>query len=180
MLSAASAGGFGQFLASPTDLVKVRLQTDPSRQKYRGVVHCLQTIHAEAGLRGFYQGWQPNVQRAVLVNVGELLAYDRVKRALLKHTSLNDSLPCHVVASFGAGIFASLCSCPADVIKTRLMQTDSPYKGTIDCLRTMLRTEGFWTLYKGFFPTWMRLGPWQFVFWVTYEQGRKLCGLGGF
>lgn len=43
LLSGAAAGGIGQFIASPTDLVKVRLQTDRGGQLYRGVwpVHCL-------------------------------------------------------------------------------------------------------------------------------------------
>lgn len=31
-----------------------------------------------------------------------------------------------------------------------------------------------------FFPTWARLGPWQLTFWVTYEELRKLGGLGTF
>lgn len=34
--------------------------------------------------------------------------------------------------------------------------------------------------YKGFFPTWARLGPWQLCFWVSYERLRSAMGLGSF
>lgn len=63
------------------------------------------------------------------------------------------------------GLFSPLL---ADVIKTRMMGQDAAkpmYSGSLDCLVKSVRQEGFWTLYKGFFPTWMRLGPWQMVFW---------------
>lgn len=33
---------------------------------------------------------------------------------------------------------------------------------------------------RRFLPTWMRLGPWQMVFWVSYEQMRLMAGLGSF
>ena len=40
--------------------------------------------------------------------------------------------------------------------------------------------QGPLALYKGFMPGWLRLGPWQLVFWCTYEQLRILTGIGGF
>lgn len=48
-------------------------------------------------------GWLPNVQRAVAVNVGQLVAYDRCKQLLLHH-SLPDGTACHALASLGAGV----------------------------------------------------------------------------
>ena len=44
----------------------------------------------------------------------------------------------------------------------------------------MVTNEGPLALYKGFMPGWLRLGPWQLVFWCSYEQLRILSGLGGF
>jgi solute carrier family 25 uncoupling protein 27 len=81
-----------------------------------------------------------------------------------------------------------------DVVKTRLMKQRSlMYRNTLDCLIKTVQTEGFVALYKvtllpptdlliaqGFWPTWARLGPWQFTFWVTYEQLRVITGVGSF
>lgn len=44
------------------------------------------------------------------------------------------------------------------------------YRGMVDCLVKTVRSEGPLALYKGFFPAYARLGPWQLVFFVTYEQ----------
>ena len=86
----------------------------------------------------------------------------------------------------GSGFVASLCSTPADVAKSRIMSQTAgpdgkmPYNGTLDCWRKVVANEGFTALYKGFMPGWLRLGPWQLVFWCSYEQLRILTGIGGF
>jgi len=39
-----------------------------------------------------------------------------------------------------------------------------------------VRTEGVLALYKGFIPNWLRLGPWNIIFFMTYEQLKKFWG----
>jgi len=34
--------------------------------------------------------------------------------------------------------------------------------------------------WRRFLPTWARLGPWQLVFWTTYEGMRQAAGLAPF
>lgn len=41
-----------------------------------------------------------------------------------------------------------------------------------------MRAEGALALYKGLLPAYMRLGPWQLVFFVTFEEINKLASLG--
>ena len=97
-----------------------------------------------------------------------------------------DNLLCHLCSAICSGFVASLCSTPADVAKSRIMSQTAgpdgkmPYAGTLDCWRKVVASEGFLALYKGFMPGWLRLGPWQLVFWCSYEQLRILSGLGGF
>ncbi|GFR41596.1 hypothetical protein Agub_g2320, partial [Astrephomene gubernaculifera] len=142
-----------------------------------------QTVAAE-GWRGLWRGGAPAVQRAALVNLGELATYDQAKRAILS-TGLTggDNLWAHTGSSVCSGFFASLVSVPADVVKTRMMSQDASqplYRSSLDCLLKSVRAEGLGAMYKGFFPTWARLGPWQLVFWTSYEHMRKTCDLGGF
>lgn len=54
------------------------------------------------------------------------------------------------------------------------------YRSSLDCLVRSVRAEGLLALYKGFLPTWARLGPWQLVFWTSYEGTRAAFNLGGF
>jgi len=176
----------------PFDLVKVRMVGDArlvaagalDAPRYRGLAHAFATIYRTEGLVGMYTGCTPAIQRAALVNLGELTTYDTAKRYFV--TVFGDTLACHVSSAVCSGFFASLCSTPADVAKSRIMNQvkaadgSVAYQGTLDCWAKTVRGEGFAALYKGFLPGWMRLGPWQLVFWCTYEQLRKLTGMGGF
>jgi hypothetical protein len=72
-----------------------------------------------------------------------------------------------------------------DVVKTRIMnQPVNPatgvgtiYKSPVDCFTTVLRTEGMAGLYKGFWPSWLRLGPHTVVTFLVMEQLRAAVGM---
>ncbi|XP_029451923.1 mitochondrial uncoupling protein 4 isoform X2 [Rhinatrema bivittatum] len=187
------AGAIGQFVASPTDLVKVQMQMEGRRRlegkppRVRGVYHAFLMILSEGGVRGLWAGWVPNVQRAALVNLGDLTTYDSVKHILLRKIGLQDNILCHSIASVCSGLVAAILGTPADVIKTRIMNQPRDkqgrgllYRSSIDCTMQAIRGEGFMSLYKGFIPTWMRMAPWSLVFWLTYEQIRRISGVSSF
>ncbi|XP_071952972.1 mitochondrial uncoupling protein 4-like [Antedon mediterranea] len=188
-----AAGAIGQFIASPTDLVKVQMQMEGRRrlegkpQRVKGTFHAFTQIVKQGGVRGLWKGWVPNVQRAALVNMGDLATYDTTKQIILRNTVLTDNWLTHTLASGCSGLVAAILGTPADVIKTRIMNqpTDANgrgliYKSSLDCLRKTVGQEGFGALYKGFFPIWARMAPWSLVFWLSYEEIRKLSGVRSF
>jgi solute carrier family 25 uncoupling protein 27 len=192
MAAGMSAGAIGQAIAVPCDLIKVRMQSDGrlvaagklDAPRYTGLFDAFNKIKAAEGMGGFYQGCTPAIQRAALVNLGELTTYDSAKKSIVVYTG--DNLLCHLCSAICSGFVASLCSTPADVAKSRIMSQSAlpdgtmPYNGTLDCWRKVVANEGPLALYKGFMPGWLRLGPWQLVFWCSYEQLRILTGIGGF
>lgn len=181
-----------QIVASPADLVKVRMQADGRmvsqglQPRYSGLLDAFNKIVQAEGLQGLWKGVFPNIQRAFLVNMGELACYDHAKQIVIKSKIAEDNVYAHTLASIMSGLAATSLSCPADVVKTRMMnQVDKKegqvlYSSSYDCLVKTVKFEGIRALWKGFFPTWARLGPWQFVFWVSYEKLRKLAGLSSF
>ncbi|KAK2969036.1 hypothetical protein RJ640_007901 [Escallonia rubra] len=181
-----------QVVASPADLVKVRMQADGRmisqglQPRYLGPLDALNKILHQDGLGGLWKGVLPNVQRAFLVNMGELACYDNAKRFIIEKQIASDNIYAHTLASIMSGLSATALSCPADVVKTRMMnqavneEGQVKYKNSFDCLVKTVRLEGSRALWKGFFPTWARLGPWQFVFWVSYEKFRQIAGLTSF
>lgn len=191
-LSGLMAGAMGQFVASPTDLVKVRMQMEGRRRlegkppRVKNTAHAFRQILEEAGVRGLWKGWVPNVQRAALVNLGDLATYDTVKHFLLRNTSLHDNYVTHTLASICSGLVAALMGTPADVVKTRIMNQPTKdgkgllYSGSIDCLLKTVRKEGFFALYKGLIPIWARMAPWSLTFWLSYEEVRKLTATSSF
>lgn len=54
------------------------------------------------------------------------------------------------------------------------------YNGCIDCFVKIIRQEGFFSLYKGFLPSYIRMAPWSLTFWVSYEEIRKFVGAPSF
>lgn len=181
-----SAGAAAQFLASPTDLVKVQMQMEGKRlleghtKRYRGTMHAFQIIVKESGMRGLWRGWLPNVQRAALVNLGDLTTYDTAKHTILRKTGLQDNYVTHMLSSICSGLVAATLGTPADVIKTRIMNNPDQYKGSLDCFVKAVKYEGFFSLYKGFLPTWARMAPWSLTFWLTFEQIRRFAGSSSF
>jgi len=184
-----SAGGFGQFMASPTDLVKTQIQMEGRRRllgyepRVDGTMDALRKIVAQGGVLGLWRGCWPNVQRAALVNLGDLSTYDSVKAALLENTHLEDNSTTHCMSSGCAGLVGAIMGTPADVVKARVMNqpTDSSgrglvYKNSSDCLLQTVKGEGFMALYKGFLPCWLRMAPWSLTFWLSFEQIRRYSG----
>ncbi|GAU95464.1 hypothetical protein RvY_07076 [Ramazzottius varieornatus] len=180
-------GGLSQVMANPTDVVKVMLQMEGRRRlegkapRVTGMAHAFKTVVAESGYRGLMRGWAPNMQRAALVNLGDLTAYDTIKHAFMLHTPLKDTPVTHALSSLFSGIVAATFATPADVVKTRMMnqpfdEKGRPlfYKSSMECLSKTIRDEGLLAIYKGFFPAWMRMGPWSMTFWMVYEQLRRL------
>lgn len=66
--------------------------------RVRGTAHAFQKILKEGGVRGLWKGSIPNMQRAALVNLGDLTTYDSAKQFILSHTMLPDSHLLHILA----------------------------------------------------------------------------------
>ncbi|ELU15076.1 hypothetical protein CAPTEDRAFT_213188 [Capitella teleta] len=130
VVSGMTAGALAQFIASPMDLVKVQMQMEGRRllegqkPRYKGTLHAFTSIAKQGGVRGLWRGWIPNVQRAALVNLGDLTTYDTAKHLILVNTSLPDAPLLHSIASACSGLISAVLSTPADVVKTRIMNRE--------------------------------------------------------
>lgn len=193
IISGVTAGAISQFLSSPADLVKVHVQMEGKRRlmglepRVKGATHALKEIVRRGGFFALWKGSVPNVQRAALVNLGDLTTYDTAKRVIMHKTQLPDDHVVHIMASICAGLVGAIMGTPADVVKTRVMNqpTDSTgrgllYKGSVDCFQQTIAKEGFFALYKGFLPCWIRMAPWSLTFWLSFEQIRRILGAGGY
>ncbi|KAM7179498.1 putative mitochondrial transporter UCP3 [Macrochelys suwanniensis] len=178
LLAGCTTGAMAVTCAQPTDVVKVRFQAHvrltEGTKKYNGTVDAYKTIAKEEGVRGLWKGTLPNITRNAIVNCGEMVTYDLLKETLLKYHLMTDTFPCHFVAAFGAGFCATVVASPVDVVKTRYMNsTPDQYRNALNCMLTMVILEGPTAFYKGFMPSFLRLGSWNVVMFVTYEQLKR-------
>ncbi|KAK4376676.1 hypothetical protein RND71_002972 [Anisodus tanguticus] len=111
------SGAIAQVVASPADLVKVRMQADSRmasqglQPRYCGPFDAFNKIIRTEGFRGLWKGVLPNVQRAFLVNMGELACYDHAKRFVINNNIANDNIYAHTLSSIMSGLSATTLSC---------------------------------------------------------------------
>ncbi|XP_038674589.1 mitochondrial uncoupling protein 2-like [Scyliorhinus canicula] len=177
LLAGCTTGALAVTLAQPTDVVKVRFQAQlnltGASKRYSGTIDAYMKIAKEEGLRGLWKGTLPNIVRNSIVNCSELVTYDLIKDALLRQ-NMTDNLPCHFCAAFGAGFCTTIVASPVDVVKTRYMNSPPGlYRNALNCSFLLLTKEGFTAFYKGFMPSFLRLGSWNVVMFVTYEQLKR-------
>ncbi|XP_069496236.1 dicarboxylate carrier SLC25A8 [Ambystoma mexicanum] len=176
LLAGCTTGAMAVAIAQPTDVVKVRFQANitSGTKRYKGTMDAYKTIAREEGMKGLWKGTGPNITRNAIVNCTELVTYDLIKDMLLKSNLMTDTLPCHFTSAFGAGFCTTVIASPVDVVKTRYMNSaPGQYGSALNCALTMFRKEGPKAFYKGFMPSFLRLGSWNVVMFVTYEQLKR-------
>ncbi|KAG7223286.1 hypothetical protein INR49_015642 [Caranx melampygus] len=178
LMAGCTTGAMAVAFAQPTDVVKVRFQAQvrlaDGGRRYNGTLDAYKTIARDEGVRGLWKGCMPNITRNAIVNCAELVTYDMIKELILKYDLMTDNLPCHFTAAFGAGFCTTVVASPVDVVKTRFMNSGTgQYSSAINCALTMLTNEGPTAFYKGFMPSFLRLGSWNIVMFVTYEQIKR-------
>lgn len=121
-------GAFGICVASPTDVVKIRLQAEGKKapgepRKYNGSLDAYSKIIKEEGFKGLYSGLGANIVRNSIMNAAELASYDQIKATFLNMFPAvkPEDKRLHFVCGLSAGFIAVCFASPADVLKTRLM-----------------------------------------------------------
>ncbi|CAG8960128.1 hypothetical protein HYFRA_00010607 [Hymenoscyphus fraxineus] len=179
LIAMASTSGFlGGVAGNPADVLNVRMQHDaalpPSqRRNYKNAVDGLIRMTREEGWKSLFRGVWPNSMRAVLMTASQLASYDGFKRVLITHTPLTDNLTTHFSASFLAGFVATTVCSPVDVIKTRIMSSHES-QGLRKLLVDVYRVEGVGWMFRGWVPSFIRLGPHTIATFLFLEQHKKM------
>ncbi|CCF56069.1 hypothetical protein KAFR_0A06340 [Kazachstania africana CBS 2517] len=178
IVSGAVGGLFGNF----ADVVNIRMQNDsalPSnlRRNYKNVFDGIyKIVKYENGLKACFIGWKPNVLRGILMTSSQAVTYDSTKLKLVNSFHFSDNSHwTHFLSSLFAGLVATTVSSPVDVIKTKIMNAleDSHGKNTFKILSQAIRQEGPSFLFRGWLPSFTRLGPHTMLIFLTMEQLKK-------
>ena len=175
---ASTSGFLGGIAGNPADVLNVRMQNDRSlpeaqRRNYRNAVHGLYRMAKEEGWKSLFRGVSANSMRAVLMTASQLASYDTFKRLLLQKAGMEDGLTTHFTASFLAGFVATTVCSPVDVIKTRVMSAHSK-EGITVLLQRIYSQEGIRWAFRGWVPSFIRLGPHTVATFIFLEQHKKL------
>lgn len=174
------AGAIGAFAGTPADLALVRMTADgrlpiASRRNYKHIFDALIRVVREEGLLTLWRGCGPTIVRAMILNAAQLATYSQSKEVLLRSGYFRDNIACHFTASMISGFTATVASLPVDITKTRIQNMKiidgvPEYRSAIDCVGKVIRLEGTLSLWKGFLPYFLRLGPHTVLTFVFLEQ----------
>ena len=113
-------------------------------------VGMLVDLARKEGVAGLYAGLLPSLVLTVHTAV-QYAAYDELKSAIAVYAKRGRPLATldRVAASIGAKAIAAVLGNPMTLLRTRLMQKNSPYRGVLDCVVRVVREEGVTTLFRG-------------------------------
>lgn len=193
---ASTSGFLGGLAGNPADVLNVRMQHDAAlpaaqRRNYANAIDGLVRMTREEGFRSLFRGVWPNSLRAVLMTASQLASYDffktllTTKRAGAAALGLREDHPLtHFLSSTGAGFVATTICSPVDVVKTRIMSAAAAEgrggaggAGVLRLLGTWYRAEGVGWLFKGWVPSFVRLGPHTVVTFLFLEQHKRVWRL---
>ncbi|KAL9113263.1 MAG: hypothetical protein Q9227_002598 [Pyrenula ochraceoflavens] len=181
ILMSSTSGFLGGLAGNPADVLNVRMQSDfakppQQRRNYRHALDGLFRMIREEGPVSLAKGVWPNSIRAALMTASQLASYDTFKKICLERFSMRDNTVTHLLASTAAGFVATTICSPVDVIKTRVMSAtaEEGRRGIVTLLRDVTRKEGIAWCFRGWVPSFMRLGPQTVFTMVFFEQHKKL------
>jgi len=185
LAAGALAGMTSSIFCYPLDLVRSILTVQTSHQKYRGMVHAMTDIYKTQGVIGLYKGLYPTLLGIAPYIAVNFTAFDLLKKRFLPQKES----PYFDLTNLGlgacAGATAVTLTYPTDVVRRRMQLSgfeglDIPkYKGLLDCLQTIYRTEGMNGFFRGLVPCYLKVIPSMAIAFMTYERLKNVLGFEG-
>lgn len=190
-LSAAACAGIVTSTATnPIWLVKTRLQLDKASsegtRKYKNSWDTITKVIKQEGFFGLYRGLTASYL-GVAESTIQWVLYEQMKSFIrnreqhrrdmgIPHTKA-DKVMDWFATSGAAGLakfMASLITYPHEVVRTRLRQAPREngvlkYNGLINCFKTVVKEEGFLSMYSGLTPHLLRTVPNSIIMFGTWE-----------
>ncbi|CAJ1974109.1 unnamed protein product [Sphenostylis stenocarpa] len=142
------------------------------RGEKRNIFELISKIAASQGLRGFWKGNLVNILRTAPFKAVNFCAYDTYRKQLLRFSGNEETTNFErFIAGAAAGITATIICLPLDTIRTKLVAPGGEaLGGVIGAFQYMIRTEGFFSLYKGLVPSIISMAPSGAVFYGVYDM----------
>lgn len=150
-----SLAGFAQvFLTHPIWVVKNREQLRVRNEKTEKRISPanplkeLYCLARDEGVSGLYSGLVPSIILTVHMSLQYAL-YDEFKIVLARTKGRPLSPLDRSLAGIISKSISTIIANPMHVVRTRLMEKNSVYKGPLDVIRRVVKEEGFSALYRG-------------------------------
>lgn len=189
------AGTASVFVTYPLDIIRTRLSIQTASignlqehfnklgQKPPGIISVgKQIVREEGGFMALYRGTIPTTL-GVAPYVGiNFAVYEWIREQIIVSTAREPTCFEKLAAGAVSGAIAQTMTYPFDVLRRRFqviaMNKSSgigfQYTGVGDALKTIVRTEGFWGLYKGLSANLLKVVPSMAASWASFEYIKGL------
>ena len=164
----------------PLDLVRAILTVQTNKLHYDGMGHAFRHIMKNEGFVGLYKGLVPTLIGIAPYVAINFTVFDILKSIYLPKKSDPFFDVINLILGAGAGAAAATITYPLDVVRRRMQLqgvagVDLPqYKNTRDCLKQILKNEGFLGFYKGLTACYLKVIPAMAISFMTYERLRVI------
>lgn len=167
----AVTGGIAAYISCPMEVCVIRMSNDSSlpvneRRNYKSLPDTFTRIMKEEGISAFWRGSQPFVARAMMVGVFQVATLDQFKEFYAQ--SLNqkrNSISNVFCSAMTSGLLYSMVTMPLEAAKNRMANQKPdkitgklPFTGTFQTISKVASENGFFALYNGFAPYYLRCG----------------------
>ncbi|XP_028301012.1 mitochondrial adenyl nucleotide antiporter SLC25A24 [Gouania willdenowi] len=182
-LAGSLAGATAQTAIYPMEVLKTRLTLRKTGQ-YSGMFDCAKKIMKKEGVKAFYKGYIPNILGIIPYAGIDLAVYESLKNMWLSRYCKDTANP-GILVLLGCGTLSSTCgqlaSYPLALVRTR-MQAQASVEGSeqlpmTKLVKNILKKDGFFGLYRGILPNFMKVLPAVSISYVVYEYMREGLGI---
>lgn len=172
MVAGSAAGLIEHTAMFPVDTLKTRMQAQypPCRRRF-GLRETLRSVLRAQGVFGLYRGINAMGLGAGPAHAVYFSVYEFSKKVLSRGNPNNPIA--HAASGVAATIISDAVFTPMDTVKQRLQLAKSPYKGVTDCVRKVVRQEGFRPFYVSYKTTVVMNAPFTAVHFATYEAVKR-------
>ena len=177
VFAGAVAGVSQTFMASPTEVVAIRMQV--MAEKESTVKMTMMDQVRQVGTEGLFRGFRACLLRDVPFFTIYMPCYHNTKNMIEKCGYCNDFIN-SVVTGAVVGIPVTILVTPADVIKTRIQVEEegiSRYTGIKHTASIIYKEEGGRAFFKGAAARVGRIVPSYMVVFMVYEKLKKIFNI---
>ncbi|KAG8633839.1 mitoferrin isoform X1 [Manihot esculenta] len=172
MIAGSIAGSVEHMTMFPVDTVKTHMQALGSCPiKSVSVTHALRSILQSEGPSALYRGIAAMGLGAGPAHAVYFSVYEVCKK-YFSGNNPNNSMA-HAVSGVCATVSSDAVFTPMDMVKQRLQLGNNIYKGVWDCVKRVLREEGFGAFYASYRTTVLMNAPFTAVHFATYEATKR-------
>jgi solute carrier family 25 protein 34/35 len=194
VIAGAVSGALGALACNPAELIKTRMQCYAgtaskgpvigTQHHYNGLIDAFTSVVRNEGFLALYKGAGMSMLRSTLGSGSNLASYSWLRENLMQSGVLPDNWLTDATCSMLSSFITAIVMNPVDVIRTRVYNNSNAKAcptiittkgGPMGLLLHVVRTEGVAALFKGWFASFIRLGPHFTLTFVFFEQFKRVA-----